>query len=80
MEQNTNVIYKRFDNQIPDIHNNFYTKRLASRLKKVGVTCTLECDIDHMVGLFGRFSLFHTCIDQKIHQVVYYSHMDSCVV
>ena len=26
---------------------------------------TLECNIDHTVGLFGRFSLFHTCIDQK---------------
>ena len=41
---------------------------------------TLECDIDHTVGLFGRFCLFHTCIDQKVHHVVYYSHLDSCVV
>ena len=41
---------------------------------------TLECDIDHTVGLFGRFSLFHTCIDQKVHHVVYYSHLDSHVV
>ena len=41
---------------------------------------TLECNIDHTVGLFGRFSLFHTCIDQKVHHVVYYSHLDSHVV
>ena len=41
---------------------------------------TLECDIDHTVGLFGMFCLFHTCIDQKVHHVVYYSHLDSRVV
>ena len=41
---------------------------------------TLECDIDHTVGLFGRFCLFHTCIDKKVHHVAYYSHLDSRVV
>ena len=41
---------------------------------------TLKCGIDHTVGLFRRFALFHPCFDQKVYRVVYSSHLDSCVV
>ena len=61
-------------------HNNPYCLRHPIQCNPRGGT--LECDIDHMdtVGLFNRFSLFHTCIDQKVHHVVSYSHLDSCVI
>ena len=56
----------------------FYRECNFFRDKEV-VHITLECDIDHPIVLFRRFSLFHTCIDQKVHHVVYSSHLDSHV-
>ena len=44
------------------------------------IVLTLECNIDHTIGLFRRFALFHTCIDQKVNCFVYSNPMDSYVV
>ena len=37
----------------------------------VTTTTTLECRIDHTIGLFCRFALFHPCFDQNVYHVVY---------
>ena len=47
---------------------------------KLSVSVTLECSIDHTVGLFRRFALFHPCLDQKVYRVVYSAHLDNRVV
>ena len=33
-------------------------------------TITLECGIDHSVGLCRRFALFHPCFEKNVHHVV----------